>query len=103
MPEEGLVNILMFFTLLERNFDGSDNGTSSYVSITFRLEQDNATKDKWWSAFESIDSDPDLLFLKKIDEITTNHTGTRNKSLVIYTFNDKMFPPGLLSIISGKG
>jgi len=64
------------------------------------LEKDNKTAGTWWNVAESITANH-LQFLKKIDEIASNNTET--KSLIIFTFNDKMFPPGVLSWISGKG
>lgn len=69
----------------------------AYVGLNFTLERNSISTGVWWSAAETIT----YPFLREIDRIASNNSGT--SSLIIYTFNDKMFPPGLLSLISGKG
>lgn len=71
---------------------------SPYVDVVFELEQASNSAGVWWNAIEA---EPDE-YLQRIDNVTRNHSA-ETKTLIIYTFNDKMFPPGLLSLISGKG
>lgn len=82
------------------NNDNSKKDISPYVNITFQLEKAENSAGVWWNAVEENPSS-NFTFLQSIDNVTRNNSET--KSLIIYTFNDKMFPPGLLSIISGKG
>ncbi|XP_065226860.1 piezo-type mechanosensitive ion channel component isoform X3 [Planococcus citri] len=71
---------------------------SPFVDVVFQLDESDNTVGRWWNLAED-EPNPKL---KELDAITRSDKG-ENRSIIIYTFNDKMFPPGLLSLISGKG
>lgn len=91
--------MLLFFFFIEASLDNGELEDDPHISVTFRLQRANNSVDIWWLAYES--KNESLSFLEKIDSITTNYS--TKQSLIIYTFNDKTFPPGLLSLISGQG
>lgn len=75
--------------------------TVSNVDLMFRLEKEpNSTTGNWWNVAENVTAKY-LKFIEELGIIANN--GSTTTALVIFTFNDKTFPSGLLSWISGKG
>lgn len=64
-----------------------------FENITFQIERNGMTT--WWHAYEE-NPDPRLQYM------STSEMNQRS-DIIIYTFNDKIFPPGIFSYVSAQG
>lgn len=70
----------------------SDLFVPAFGNITFKVELNGMTT--WWQAYEQD---------YRLASMSMTPAMKQSSDIIIYTFNDKIFPPGIFSYVSAQG